>query len=89
MNLTIPVKTEGNTVAKDSDAKKRWDKENTYKVTIKFQKKTDSDILDYLAKNERADFTKQSIIKRAMRLLMEQEGFVYVPSADTEEDETE
>jgi hypothetical protein len=41
-------------MATDSEAKKRWDKENTVFVGIKFQKKTDQDVIDFLeGKNKR------------------------------------
>lgn len=52
-------------VAKDSEAKKRWDKENTTMVSIKFQKKTDRDIIDFLESDKTK--TKQTIIKDALR----------------------
>lgn len=32
----------------DYPSKRRWDKENTVLVTIKFQRKTDQDVIDYL-----------------------------------------
>ena len=38
----------------DSEAKKKWDKANTVLMTIKFQRKTDQDCIDYLeGKNKR------------------------------------
>ena len=38
----------------DSPSKRRWDKENTFKVTVKFQRKTDQDCIDFLeGKNKR------------------------------------
>ena len=38
----------------DYESKKRWDKENTVFVGIKFQKKTDQDCIDFLqGKNKR------------------------------------
>ena len=75
-------------MAKDSEAQKRWDKENTVMVSIKFQRKTDTDIIEYL--NEKEDppaVTKQLLIKQGLRILMEQEGFVYTPPADNTDDE--
>ena len=52
-------------VAKDSEAKKRWDKENTTMVSIKFQNKTDGDIIGFLDSDKTR--TKQMIIKDALR----------------------
>ena len=41
-------------MATDTEAKKKWDKENTFFIGIKFQKKTDQDVIDFLAgKNKR------------------------------------
>lgn len=53
-------------MAKDTEAKKRWDKENTVMVSIKFQKKTDTDIIEYLLSTSEG-VTKQDIIKMALR----------------------
>lgn len=33
----------------DKPSKRRWDLENTFRITIKFQKKTDQDCIDFLA----------------------------------------
>jgi len=33
----------------DSEAKKRWDKNNTTRVAMKLNNKTDADIIQYLA----------------------------------------
>ena len=41
-------------MATDTEAKKRWDKENTVFIGIKFQRKTDQDVIDFLeGKNKR------------------------------------
>ena len=56
-------------MASDSEAKKRWDRENTVTVTIKFQRKSDTDIIDYL-ESASGNSTKQSIIKEAVRYYM-------------------
>lgn len=41
-------------MATDSEAKRRWDKENTFFIGLKFQKKTDQDVIDFLGgKNKR------------------------------------
>ena len=38
----------------DSEAKRRWDAENTVLISIKFQRKTDQDCIDFLeGKNKR------------------------------------
>lgn len=38
----------------DYESKKRWDKEHTVFIGIKFQRKTDQDVIDYLdGKNKR------------------------------------
>lgn len=55
-------------------SKIKWDKENTYGITIKFQKKKDQDCISFLeGKN------KRDTVCKALRILMEQEGFVYTP----------
>lgn len=46
----------------DSEAKKRWDKENTTFIKAKLNRNTDKDILEYLA-----DKPKQTVIKAALR----------------------
>lgn len=39
----------------DYPSKRKWDGENTFVITVKFQKKTDQDCIDYLqGKNKRA-----------------------------------
>lgn len=67
-------------MAGDAPSKKRWDKENVLFVTTKLFKKTDADILQFLEGKTRAEE-----IKKALRLLMEQEGFVYTPPTEDEE----
>ena len=38
----------------DYPSKRKWDKENTVLIAIKFQKKTDQDVIDFLeGKNKR------------------------------------
>lgn len=46
----------------DSEAKKRWMKENTVQIGLKLNKNTDGDILDYLAGKP-----NQTEIKRILR----------------------
>lgn len=73
----------GKPMAGDSEAKKKWDKENVLFVTTKMFKTTDADILQFLEGKTRAEQ-----IKKALRLLMAQEGFVYTPpSENTDEGE--
>ena len=50
----------------DCPSKKRWDKENTVLMTIKFQRKTDQDCIDYLEGNNR-----RNTICSALREYME------------------
>ena len=50
----------------ESDAKKRWQKENTVFVGIKLQKSTDADILNYLEGKQ-----NQTEIKKALREYIE------------------
>ena len=66
----------------DSKAKQRWIRENTTKLTIKFMNKSDADILQYLE-----DKQKATVVKKALRDQMEQEGFVYVPPEQTDKGE--
>ena len=50
----------------ESDAKKRWQKENTVFVGIKLLKSTDADILNYLEGKQ-----NQTEIKKALREYIE------------------
>lgn len=59
---------------KESDAKKKWQKENTVLVGIKLQKSTDKDILDYLEQREKSGLSKSGAFKEALRLMMQQES---------------
>ena len=40
---------------KDSEAKKRWDKENVVVITTKLFRKTDMDVIEYLEGKSRRD----------------------------------
>lgn len=53
----------------ESEAKKKWQKENSKAVTTKLMVKQDSDIIEYLDTKQ----SKSDTIKRALRLLMEHE----------------
>jgi len=52
--------------ARESDAHKRWAKENTVVYTYRLQKSTDADIIAYLDGK-----AKQTIVKAALREYME------------------
>lgn len=52
----------------ESDARKKWTKENTVKICAKLQRSTDSDIVQYLDGK-----SAQAEIKKALRLLIETE----------------
>lgn len=54
----------------DSEAKKAWDKENTTKLCLKLQRRTDADILQYLDQQP----SKQGTIKQALREKMAREN---------------
>lgn len=46
----------------ESEARKKWQKENTVFIGVKLQKSTDKDILDFLS-----DKQNQTVIKIALR----------------------
>ncbi len=48
----------------DSEAKRKWDKENTRNIVIKLNKNTDPDILSYL---DELTVSYSSIVKQALR----------------------
>ena len=50
----------------ESEAKRKWQKENTVQISVKLQKTTDKDILDYLDGKQ-----KQTVIKAALREYIE------------------
>ena len=53
----------------DSNAHREWMKENTVVFSIRLQKKTDADILNFLQGQQR-----QTVIKAALREYMERHG---------------
>ena len=61
----------------DSEAKKKWMKENSKLIPIKFMKRTESDILEYLE-----DKPTATVIKNALRYYMthEEEVNKYIES---------
>lgn len=52
-----------------ADRRLAWDKENTVRFSIKLNKRTDADLLDFL---EGSGEPRQTIIKRALRALLEE-----------------
>ena len=52
----------------ESEAKKKWQKENTVFIGVKLQKKTDAEILRFLEGKQ-----KQTEIKKALKYYMEHE----------------
>lgn len=52
-----------------SSAEAAWKKENTVMISIRLQKGTDADILKFLEGKQ-----KQTVIKQALRLMMEAEN---------------
>lgn len=55
----------------DSEAKKKWMKENFLTIGLKLHRKYDADIIDYLLEHESREQSKQEIIKEAIREYME------------------
>ena len=53
----------------ESEAKKKWMRENTTVITVKFTHNTEQDLLDFLA-----DKPKATTIKQALRMMMETEN---------------
>ena len=66
MNTT---KTKGARRMPDSEAKKRWMKENSKIISFKVMLKSDADIIEFLK-----DRPTATTIKQALRLLMETEN---------------
>lgn len=80
--MSVTKHSTGGKKMSDPASKKKWDKENVLFVTTKIFKSTDADILQFLEGKKRAEE-----IKKALRLLMAQEGFVYTPPAGSTNDE--
>ena len=55
----------------DPISKRRWDKENTVLISIKFQRKTDQDVIDYLNEEMSKGHAKRDVINAALREYME------------------
>lgn len=52
-----------------ADRRLAWDKENTVRISIKLNKRTDANILNFL---DSSGEPRQTIIKRALRALLEE-----------------
>ena len=59
-----PIESEDIMIMPDSDAKKRWKKENLYMVCLNLHRKNDEDVVEFLD-SKGAD--KQKYIKAAVR----------------------
>ena len=57
----------------ESEAKRKWQKENTVLIAVKLQKSTDKDILEYLADCRKKGITKSGVFKEALREKMQRE----------------
>lgn len=59
----------------DSEAKRKWQKDNTQIISIRLQKNTDRDIFDYFAKQKELneDFSVAGAFKNALREKIERE----------------
>ena len=55
----------------ESEAKRKWQKENTVFIGVKLQKSTDKEIIEFLQGREES---YNGTIKQALRLLMAQEA---------------
>jgi len=62
-----------------TDAYKKWAKENTVVYSLRFQKSTDADIIEYLA-----DKPKQTTIKTALREYIKNHSSAVQPTAEEE-----
>ncbi|RFU95075.1 hypothetical protein DYP60_05455 [Sphaerochaeta halotolerans] len=56
-----------------TEARKIWEKENKSRFSINFMKNTEADLIDYLEKKQKQGIPKGTVLKRGLRLLMEQE----------------
>lgn len=59
----------------ESDAKRKWQKENTILVGIKLQKKGDRKLLSYIEEKERQGYSKAGLFKNALIKQMEEENW--------------
>jgi hypothetical protein len=56
-----------------TEARKIWEKENKSRFSINFMRNTEADLIDYLEKKQKQGIPKGTVLKRGLRLLMEQE----------------
>lgn len=64
----------GKPMASDTEAKKRWDKENTTKVLLKLNHNTDKDLLEYLNRRKENGESMAGAFKEALRYKIMHEG---------------
>ena len=55
----------------DSNAKRAWMKENTVYIGLKFMRRTEADMIDYLDQQMEKGKAKSAVIKAALREYME------------------
>ena len=55
----------------DSDAKKKWIKDNTIIFSIKLMKRTEPDIIEFLEKYQEQGISKATVFKAALREFIE------------------
>ena len=53
-----------------SEAKKKWDKENSMVFSIKLMRKSEADIIEYLESNQSKGIRRGTIFKKALREYM-------------------
>lgn len=68
--MSCQIRKEGSRMP-DSEAKKKWGKENMILIGMKLHKKNDSDIIEFL-NAQGAD--KQKVIKKAIREYINSDG---------------
>jgi hypothetical protein len=56
-----------------TEARKIWEKENKSRFSINFMRNTEADLIDYLEKKQKQGIPKGTVLKKGLRLLMEQE----------------
>lgn len=76
MPITITIETKEEKKKRKSAYNTAYIAENTTRVRVNLNHRTDADILAYL---ENVD-NKQGLIKELLRARMAEEGFVYTPS---------
>ena len=59
----------------DTEAKKKWMRDNFLTLGFKLHRKYDADIIDFLLEHESKEKSKQEILKDAMREYMKSHKF--------------